>query len=68
MNSRVGVVLFKGTLAMEISLCRNGHPKTPENLYVRKDGYTMCRPCMKATDDRRRERERNSKDKKNALR
>jgi ssDNA-binding Zn-finger/Zn-ribbon topoisomerase 1 len=28
-------------------LCRNGHPRTPENLYIRPDGSRECRICRK---------------------
>lgn len=27
--------------------CRNGHPWTPENTYIRRDGYRDCRACAK---------------------
>ena len=27
--------------------CRNGHAKTSENTYIRKNGYTECRPCSR---------------------
>jgi hypothetical protein len=36
--------------------CRNGHPRTPINTHVRKDGYRVCRPCH--TENMRRNRER----------
>jgi hypothetical protein len=26
--------------------CKRGHKRTPENTYQRKDGRTMCRPCI----------------------
>ena len=25
--------------------CRRGHPRTPENVYVKPDGFRQCRPC-----------------------
>jgi ssDNA-binding Zn-finger/Zn-ribbon topoisomerase 1 len=31
----------------EAPTCRNGHPKTPENTYVRPDGQRECRVCRK---------------------
>jgi hypothetical protein len=27
--------------------CRNGHPKTPENAYIRSDGRRECKQCKK---------------------
>jgi hypothetical protein len=27
--------------------CRNGHPKTPENAYIRSDGPRECKQCKK---------------------
>lgn len=28
-------------------MCRNGHPKTPENAYFRSDGRRECKQCKK---------------------
>ena len=28
-------------------MCRNGHPKTPENAYIRSDGRRECKQCKK---------------------
>jgi hypothetical protein len=28
-------------------LCRNGHPRTPENTYIRPDGSRECRVCKR---------------------
>lgn len=30
-----------------VGACRNGHPRTPENTYVRPDGERECRICRK---------------------
>jgi hypothetical protein len=39
--------------------CRQGHPKTPENRYVRPDGLgTHCRPCIQIRSKRQYEREK----------
>lgn len=32
--------------------CRNGHPRSPENLRPRKDGYFDCVPCSKESSKR----------------
>lgn len=32
--------------------CRRGHRLTPENIYMRKDGYRQCRDCMLLADKR----------------
>lgn len=31
----------------EAATCRNGHPRTPENTYVRPDGERECRECRR---------------------
>lgn len=33
--------------------CRNGHERTPENIYTRPDGQRDCRACKRASDLRR---------------
>jgi hypothetical protein len=30
-----------------MAACRNGHPRTPENIYVRPDGHRECRECRR---------------------
>lgn len=47
------------TLAENISratryVCRHGHEFTPENTYVRPNGYRMCRVCIAFRQARRR--------------
>lgn len=34
--------------------CRNGHPRTPENLRPTKEGYYICRPCHRENERKRR--------------
>jgi hypothetical protein len=41
----------------DLHMCRNGHPKTAENLYTCPQGRVSCRPCT--ADAGRRWRERN---------
>lgn len=38
--------------------CRNGHPRTPENTYIRPDGVRECRICQSAARARYRARRR----------
>ena len=33
-----------------ISACRNGHPRTAENVYVDRRGWRHCRPCQRARE------------------
>jgi hypothetical protein len=28
-------------------MCRNGHPRTPENIYIRSDGRSECKECKR---------------------
>lgn len=28
-------------------VCKHGHPLTPENVYVYRDGHRGCRPCLR---------------------
>lgn len=35
-----------------VEVCRRGHPRTPENQYVRKNGTKACRPCIALTKRR----------------
>ena len=37
--------------------CQRGHPKTPENMYIRKDrpGKWECRPCARAREKAKRQ-------------
>lgn len=37
--------------------CNNGHPFTPENTYIRTDGYRSCRTCVLSGNKRRRDRQ-----------
>jgi hypothetical protein len=32
----------------QVETCKKGHPLTPENIYVRPNGYTECRECSRA--------------------
>lgn len=32
--------------------CRNGHPRTPENVHVRQDGSRYCSECKRQRDRR----------------
>lgn len=34
--------------------CKNGHPRTPENTYVRSEKSRQCRICMAAQPSRKR--------------
>jgi len=38
--------------------CRNGHPFTDKNTYIRKDGYRQCRTCHNAKMRRLNEKKR----------
>ena len=35
------------TTPSSLAVCRNGHPRTPENTYVRPDGERECKICRK---------------------
>ena len=35
--------------------CRNGHAFTPENTYIKPNGCRLCRECIRAKDQRRRD-------------
>lgn len=37
--------------------CRNGHPQTPENIAVSRQGYTSCRVCTRLAQRERYDRE-----------
>lgn len=37
----------KYAISSSVGTCRNGHPRTPENTYVRPDGERECRICRK---------------------
>lgn len=53
----------KGVPPRPVGTCNQGHPRTPENTYVRPDGWRECRECSRETkrqykrEKRRRERE-----------
>jgi len=32
-------------VAHRTGVCKRGHPATPENIYVRRNGFRFCRPC-----------------------
>jgi ssDNA-binding Zn-finger/Zn-ribbon topoisomerase 1 len=36
-----------GLRTSQVETCRNGHPRTPDNTYVRPDGERECRICRK---------------------
>ncbi len=38
--------------------CRRGHAYTPENTIKRKDGERTCRECLRASQERAAERQR----------
>lgn len=44
------------------SHCVNGHPRTPENTYIRKNGAKMCRPCIRYQVRMAKIKRRQSKD------
>ena len=33
---------------VSLDVCQNGHPRTPENVYVNTHGVRICRPCRRA--------------------
>lgn len=33
-------------------ICKNGHPRTPENTYMRRQGWMECRECKRKRDRR----------------
>jgi hypothetical protein len=37
-------------------VCRNGHPRTPENTYIAPDGERSCRECIRVAGRRRVQR------------
>lgn len=39
-------------VARRRDVCRNGHPQTPENLYVRPNGARVCLICRREQDAR----------------
>lgn len=39
-------------------LCSNGHPRTPDNIYVYKSGRKVCRICRNAYQNRKRRQQR----------
>jgi hypothetical protein len=47
----------KGTRT-DAKFCSNGHPRTQGNIYVRHDGHTGCRICLRATQIRRLARDK----------
>ncbi len=38
-----------GAVARTWETCLHGHPRTPENTYVRRNGWIMCKPCARAS-------------------
>jgi hypothetical protein len=38
--------------------CRRGHPRTPENVYYRKDGSRSCQECQREANRRYEARRR----------
>jgi hypothetical protein len=35
------------TQSEKTQMCRNGHPRTPENMYTRSDGRSECKECKR---------------------
>lgn len=46
--ARRAATLNGSTPPPSVDTCRNGHPRTPENVHTRSDGRTECLACRKA--------------------
>lgn len=42
--------------------CKNGHPRTPENLYTSKTGLRACRECHRLREKQRKRRARGNEE------
>ena len=62
-RKKAGIVLERPELRMPLAdeRCRNGHPRTPANTAVRRDGKRYCLTCEREAAQRRKHRERNQK-------
>ena len=47
-----------GPRAINTNLCKRGHEYTPENTFVRGDGYRECRECMRMRSRAKKARKR----------
>ena len=48
----------RGTFTMTREACFRGHPFTPENTYIRRNGARWCRTCARIRDRKRQPRNR----------
>lgn len=51
-KQREGVTSRRSKRYLDVSVCRNNHPKTPENTKTRRDGRTECIICARAAAKR----------------
>lgn len=47
-TNRENVRRGAAAVVLNTGRCKHGHEMTPENTYVRKDGWTNCRACGRA--------------------
>lgn len=51
-NMRRGYAIPTRVAVRRHEPCRNGHARTPENVYISKAGKVHCRPCNRANQAR----------------